>query len=336
VFDAVIIGRIRSSEGISGTWSQQKVSMRKEAFGYRHKKCDCADQRRCSHGWVVRHRANGRQRERTFRHNQKTLANDFVLKVEHDKRAGVFLDPKAGDISLSDYAERWIRQHHGSERSKRNYAKVLRNHIKPAIGDVSLRKLTREQVRDLLLETMPKSVGHSVIVTARTLLVAVMSEAVRSGRIPSNPASGIRIPANQETAEFIVPTRKQLDALADALPEDWRVTVWLIRGCGLRIGEALAVSERRLLPGILRVSEQVLDSYPPRIGPLKHRKPGEHRDVPLPSYVAERLEDHIMTHGTIEDGYLFRGRKTLLPRQNGYRNAFAKSREGAGLPAEFT
>jgi hypothetical protein len=66
------------------------------------KKCDCADQRRCSHGWVVRYRASGRQRERTFRHNQKTLANDFVLKVEHDKRAGVFVDPKAGDISLCD------------------------------------------------------------------------------------------------------------------------------------------------------------------------------------------------------------------------------------------
>ena len=165
---------------------------------------------------------------------------------------------------------------------------------------MSLRKLTREQVRELLLETMPKSVGHSVIVTARTLLVAVMSEAVRSGRIPSNPASGIRIPAKQEAAEFIVQTRKQLDALADALPEDWRMTIRLMRGCGLRIGEALPVSERSHLPGGQRVSEQVLDSYPPRIGPLKHRKPGEHRDVLLPFYAAERLEDHIKTHGTTE------------------------------------
>jgi len=124
------------------------------------KKCDCHDQRRCTHGWVVRYRVGGRQRERTFLHNQKTIANDFALKVEHDKRAGVFVDPKAGDISLNDYAERWIRQHHGSDNSKRNYAKVLRNHIKPAIGDVSLRRLTREHVRDLLLESRHRAPGR--------------------------------------------------------------------------------------------------------------------------------------------------------------------------------
>jgi Phage integrase, N-terminal SAM-like domain len=143
------------------------------------KKCDCPDQRRCKHSWVVRYRADGRQRERSFRHDQKGLANDFALKVEHDKRAGVFLDAKAGDVRLGDYAERWIRQHHGADSSKVTYRKVLRNHIEPAIGGLPLRRVTREHIQDLLLETMPKTVGHSVVVSAKTLLSAALSEAVR-------------------------------------------------------------------------------------------------------------------------------------------------------------
>jgi hypothetical protein len=51
-------------------------------------KCDCPDTRRCKHSWVVRYRAGGRQRERPFRHDQKSVANDFALKLEHDKKAG--------------------------------------------------------------------------------------------------------------------------------------------------------------------------------------------------------------------------------------------------------
>ena len=34
------------------------------------KKCECPDQRRCKHAWTVRYRAGGRQRERSFRHDQ--------------------------------------------------------------------------------------------------------------------------------------------------------------------------------------------------------------------------------------------------------------------------
>jgi len=55
--------------------------------------------------------------------------------------------------------------------------------------------------------------------------------------------------------------------LASGMPADWALCVWLMRGCGLRIGEALAVSEdSRVRPGVLRISEQVHDR-PPRTGP---------------------------------------------------------------------
>jgi integrase len=299
------------------------------------KKCSCPDQRRCQHGWVVRYRANGKQHEKTFRHDRKTLANDYAAQVEHEKRSGDYVAPKAGDVTFQVYAERWISQHHGADNTKAAYRRALK-HITPVIGGIAIRKITREQVRELLLETLPaKPLGGSMISTARTLMNAVFAEAVRSERIRANPAKGIRLPAVQVAAEFIMPTRKQLDVLAEGLPAQWALTVWLMRGCGLRIGEALAVNESGIADCRLRISEQVLDR-PPRLGPLKHRKPGEGRDVPLPGYVAERIETHLKLHGVSDKGYLFPGRKYEFVRYLIYYQAFVSSRDDAGLPTEFT
>jgi integrase len=41
-----------------------------------------------------------------------------------------------------------------------------------------------------------------------------------------------------------LPADEELEALAAGLPADWATTVWLMYGCGLRIGEALAVRTR--------------------------------------------------------------------------------------------
>jgi integrase len=298
------------------------------------KKCACPERRRCKHAWTVRYRAGGRQRERSFRHDQKVVANDFALKVEHDKKAAAFIDPKLGDVTVTAWCTRWIRQHQGADNSRAVYQAVLANHIQPAIGDLAVRRVTREHVQDLLLETMPKTVGHAVIVSAKTLLVAALSEAVRAGLMLSNPAASIRLPTARETAEFIAPTRKQLGALAGGMAADWSLTIWLMRGCGLRIGEALAISKAGVRGDVLRVGEQVYDR-PPRLGPLKHRKTGQYRDVPLPRYVAERVEGHLIAHGTSPDGYLFRGRNQTLPSQNSIRGQFMSAAKDAGLPPEF-
>ena len=83
------------------------------------KKCQCANQERCSHKWTLRYWADGRQRERSFgdeldgsgrpRYGSgKRLAQDAQLKIAHDKRARVFIDPKLGSVRFGDECEKWI------------------------------------------------------------------------------------------------------------------------------------------------------------------------------------------------------------------------------------
>ena len=59
------------------------------------KRCGCGDQDDCPHPWVVRYRTPGgrssRQREQSFGDDLREAEN-FLLKVEHDKKAYVFID----------------------------------------------------------------------------------------------------------------------------------------------------------------------------------------------------------------------------------------------------
>ena len=77
------------------------------------KRCPCPEEQweSCPHQWVVRYRTAGgrssRQREQSFGDDLRE-AEDFALKVEHDKRAHVFVDPKAGQALFRTEAETWL------------------------------------------------------------------------------------------------------------------------------------------------------------------------------------------------------------------------------------
>jgi hypothetical protein len=116
------------------------------------------------------------------------------------------------------------------------------------------------------------------------------------------------------------PAHAQVEVVAAGLPPDWAATVWLMHGCGLRIGEALAVNLRcRINRGkTLRVKEQVDPSA--HLRPLKLRRAGEFRDIPLPEHVSEAIDKH----GTTPGGYLFQGRKYKLVVRRSYQEDFQR------------
>jgi hypothetical protein len=101
------------------------------------KRCGCGDQDGCPHPWVVRYRTPGgrssRQRELSFGDDLREAEN-FLLKVEHDKKAHVFIDPKAGTATFRAEAGAWLAHHLGADSSISTYQSVLRTHVYPATG----------------------------------------------------------------------------------------------------------------------------------------------------------------------------------------------------------
>ena len=211
-----------------------------------------------------------------------------------------------------------------SAGTKRTYRSVFTNRIAPVLGDKPIGKVTRDDIRALLLEDMPRTVGPDMIKTARTLLTAMFSEALKSGKVTGNPAVGIRLPnGKSERAEFYMASKAELEALAkelESLAKGWGLSVWIMRGCGLRPGEVLGLRYEDFRGDVLRVERQRLQDGSQ--GPLKARDDGQYRDVPLPGYVASKVPDG--------SGDLFPAGRTDV-----YRDRFMRAAKAAGMPDGF-
>nr|WP_281166898.1 site-specific integrase [Actinopolyspora halophila] len=120
----------------------------------------------------------------------------------------------------------------------------------------------------------------------------------------------------------------------------FQLTVWLMAGAGLRVSEALAVTEDSLRGDTLRVWQQVSSTgaqggYHARLAPLKHRKEGEYREIPLPSFLVDKFYQHTAEHGTAtigdQEGILFRATTGGLCVQQAYRRVWTQALQHAGL-----
>jgi integrase len=99
--------------------------------------------------------------------------------------------------------------------------------------------------------------------------------------------------------------------------------IWIMRGTGIRLGEALAVKYEDIRKsGTLLVSEQYTAQ---RVyAPLKHRSEGQSRKVPCPAYIRDMIPEG--------RGRIF----TDPPNRGTLMRRFNKARDAAGLPREFT
>jgi hypothetical protein len=220
------------------------------------KKCECASQATCGHKWTLRYWADGRQRELSFADeldgtgrprygSGRRLAQDAQLKIAHDKRARVFIDPKLGNTRFADECEKWISRHPVTELTKEAYQNILHAHVGPVLGDRTLASVA--QARDDVLDLLTVRLGegsNSRRKIARALITGVLDEGVRAGKITMHRCDGIVLPDNGAAGDhddFVFPSHAQLAALAGGIKHP--LTVWLMRGCGLRIEESAGRAE---------------------------------------------------------------------------------------------
>ena len=293
--------------------------------------------------WAVRwYDEAGKQREQSFK--LRSEAKDFLVKLEHDTRTGTFVDPKLGNEPFTEACQRYVEQLAVGPASKRTYTTVLANQLKPAFDGRTLEQVAAD--RDgitRLLNTDLAGMSDSRRQIARSLITGTLDEAMLGGRISQHRAARIKLLTGSRApsrADFVFPSYAQLCALAKDLEANrvqtrgLGLTVWLMRGCGLRISEVFAVREDSFRGDVLRIFEQVAPDGR-GTAPLKHRRAGEYREMPVPGYVQQALARHVREQGT-RDGFLFTGARVPFPMHRTYVKAFRYAAGLAGIPAGFT
>ncbi|MFB1041469.1 tyrosine-type recombinase/integrase [Streptomyces chrestomyceticus] len=296
----------------------------------KHKEYPCT-QSRCKHAWTVRYREPGgragRQREKSF--PTQKAANDYGVKMENDKREGVYLDPKRGAVPVRIYAEKWMGRQHMAPNTEGTYDRAFRLHIFPALGNRLLSSLRAADIEELGRSMTVAGLSANSVDAYMTPLRAVCKAAVINGDIARSPFIGAKLPKLPSKAvdETLLPSGQQVQDISDEFRRDWALSVWIMAALGLRTGEMLALREGDFLDDRVRVRRQVTrgkKGQGPLIGPLKHRQVGDWRDIPLPTHLREAVAAHVAACGTGPNGELFQTLTGTLVATTDYSTAFRK------------
>jgi integrase len=226
----------------------------------------------------------------------KRQAEAFAHRIEADKMAGTYIDPRRGRIFFNQYAETWLNSRPLRPSTLDTYRHHLRRHINPAFGPVPLDAIRREKIQAWVKHLCDQGLAPRTVRTSYGILASILRGAVLAERIARSRCVRITLPEIQPT-EIHVLSLAQLRALADAIKPRYAITVLAGYGLGLRQGEALALSRSRIdfQHHTYRVDRQVAirtrAGARPGFAPPTTR--ASRRTVPMPAFVEAALKQHI-------------------------------------------
>jgi len=261
--------------------------------------------------WQVRWRdpETGKQRAKNFALREGTDANRhadaFDKRIAGDILARVYIDPRAGEITLQAYAEQ-IRKARRipNEETAADHEGRLRLHVyqgpvkgltprgAPSIGQYPMGLLAaRPSIIAAWAAAIPLSPPRARHVMGDVSRVFRM--AMADGIVHRDPLKTAAVPWPKAVATKARPwTLGQLEAMRGQLPERYRILLDIGAATGMRQGEMLALGAddidwlKRDDPRVRVVRQLKYVGGQPRFAPLKNRKP---HSVPLSPELKRRL-----------------------------------------------
>ncbi len=184
----------------------------------------------------------------------KTAAERALLTKLQDRAK----TSQSGELTamhkISHLLDLWEKRFEGlvadgtrSPTSLDTYRRAIKNHIRPALGELRIGEATTPRI-DTVLSKIKNTAGAPTAKTCRAVISGAMKLAVRYGATSVNPVREVdaieakpKNPPRALTAEEVTLLRKSLAADERAVQADLPDLVTFMLGTGVRIGEALAV-----------------------------------------------------------------------------------------------
>jgi integrase len=249
--------------------------------------------------WQARWRDDaGVQRKRAFK--LKGDAERFLAQVEADLGRGVYVDVRAGRITVAEYAEQWRAEQLHRDSTAEYVERAFRLHVLPILGRLQLVQVRSGHVR-AWVKDRSAVLEPSTLRVVYSHLAVMFGRAVIDRRIGVSPCVGVDLPEVERRAH-VIPTPAQVHAIAAALPERYRAIAYLAAGCGLRAGEILGLEldATDFLRREVEVAQQLkaISGRAPFLAPPKTRT--SRRVVELPQAVSQPLARHLELYPPVE------------------------------------
>jgi len=170
--------------------------------------------------------------------------DELDKKVREFKNAldkGIIIDDTK--LTVGEWADMWVKTYKANSAyyTVRRYESIIKNHIKPNIGDVRLSKLHLSAVQNLINQ-LAKSYSISTIRKVRDTLNQMYEMAIMSNLTHINPTSGASLPVVHNKEKDIV---TELDInLLNVFEESCETGVFVLTllYTGMRRGEIVALT----------------------------------------------------------------------------------------------
>lgn len=268
----------------------------------------------------------------------KREARQFLTTIQSDMLKGTYIDPKAGQISLSAWTQEWL----DGDPSKRATTRardhsVLRTHFLPLLGHRPLASIKPFDIRRAV-DAMSANVAPATVRTNVGVLRAVFNAAFDSERIARSPVRGLKLaPAPARDRVTLAPD--ELLRLAGAVPDRYRALILVAGVMGLRWSEAagLRIGSVDFLRRKLAVRE-TLAEVEGHLSVEATKSKSSNRTLSMPPFLCDALALHIRVHrpdAGLED-LVFVGPRGMPLRRSFAARLFKPAVEAAGLDCSLT
>ncbi|MFI0448028.1 tyrosine-type recombinase/integrase [Actinomadura sp. 6N118] len=235
-------------------------------------------------------------------------------------REGLPWDPRRGKQTFRRYVEeKWLPHHRMEPSTRQDYLSAIYKHIMPFFGDMKMRDIYPENVREWITRLKAQGVSPRRIQYCKTsILNAIFTTALNDHILGIHPSRGVQTDPVPEKIRKIL-TAEQFDAIYHALPDARaQLLVELDIESGLRWGELteLRVQDLDFETRILTVSRAVVEltrkNHPDgkRFLVKQYPKNKRHRRLKLSSQIANKLKAYVEANSLGSDDLLFSRERT--------------------------
>lgn len=245
-------------------------------------------------------------REITSLHRTKVEAEQEIVKQEAAKQNGSWMDPKAGQVTVREFAlKTWLPAQVVIDRSRIKYEGTLTRYLFPEWGDRQIRSIRPSEAAawQQLLTSKYKLKGASpnrAAICVRSLFRLAVVDRV----IPVSPFAGVKAPP-VNLAEVYPPDVTEVRLLVDAAyNERWAAMIETAALTGLRSGElrGLTVDHIDFLRRTIRVERQLVREAGKGMYLDKVKTAAGRRTVPIPARLTVVLSEYLASHPPRQEG----------------------------------
>lgn len=223
--------------------------------------------------WGIRFRAGGKRQFVSLGRPEegwdREKAEAALRHALADVERGIWQPPAPSPVSVvadpagesfHAFAEQWFAARESSWKpaSRTDVKWALERHLLPVFGEMQLDEITVESVdRFARAKQAEGKLGNNSINKCIQQMAAVLEEAVEWDRIPRNVAKGRKRRLPPEAPKRSHLEVEQLPTLLRVSGPNLRILIAVLASCGLRIGEALALTwaDINIAAGTIRVKD---------------------------------------------------------------------------------